>query len=632
MNSGKTNNRNKIEIVPFTEFNSTLSKYNSSNQLQAKQYKQLIESTLDQAIYERQNSFNGALASTPLNANIPRFNKVTNYRIQDKSVPIYKEFWQFKQPGATIFTDWESAGVQNVKTDMSIRQMPFQGNNTLTPHQNSNLVLSNINNTRNNLQRYGKEFLTNTNLLNSEAFLNGVSYESGNANTYRSGLSYDNNRILHSNFGNGEQGDLYQKTQDALRVDLPSNFVNTNLTSWQYINPAYVIPNPNPKLKIYHEKLKHGILTLDAMKLTGISCLTADYGIIPDGFKHPPKNGNLNDQLDFPPVNEPYYYQRPGTQFMIKDGDELPNGKIFMSPGRNLYCSPNTNFVTMPLNHLPSLKGLDTSLQVAPGTNSVTLGTVMSPRLKEFINRKLYNINLALIVIELFANEIKSNRGGDSEKAKLLRNFKPELFTDTYNHKSHIKFKDYANISAEQQYKYLYNVQRTLSVEYGHIPDVEAFILNLSVFKFGGYHHLSNTFGHVQCSELNQALNIDENDNIEFGPRSGGVFLLLPTMLSEDLFIVRDEIPSINTGNVKDSDDIGGNNCISHGEPRAVNQTNCAYRDTSGLWQQVTKPGERRASYVPNVPNPGSENLNDSIYNGVNFSVGTNPYNVPNTF
>ncbi len=612
----------KVEIVPFTEYNSTLSRFNNSNQLQAKQYKQVIESTLNQAVYERQNNFLGDVALSPLNANIPRFNKTTNYIIKDKSVPIYEEFWQYKQPAGTIFTDWESAGVQNLKTDLSIRQMPFNGNNNLSTQDNANLVLSNVNNVRNNLQRYGKEYLTNTNLLNSEAFYNGVSYESGGSSTYRSGLPYDSKRIIHGNFGNSEEGDLYQRTQEVLRVDLPSNYVNSTLSSWQYINPAFIIPNPDKRFKIFQQKIKYGLLTLDAMKLTGDSCLTSNYGVIPTGLNEP--MDVYNDRANYPPLFNPEYYSRPNSNFMLKDGQKLPNNSNFIAPGRNLYCSPNTNYVAMPINHLPQLKGLDTSIQVAPGTNSVTLGTVMSPKLKDFINNDLYEINLCIILSQLMNNETD-----DNNKNK-IKNLRPSLFDNTpYGKDVHIKYRDYNKLSENQKYKYLFNIQRTF-VTLHTDPETERFILNLSIVKFGGYNSL-NIDSQINCTEINKILNLDPNDTIKLDQQSG-IFLLLPTMLSEDMFIVRNNIPTSFNNNMNSKNGFGGNNCIESPNQSSLNAVNCAYRDSSGKWQQITKPGDRNASYVPNVSNPNSSNLNDSIYNMRNSMVGSNPYNVPNTF
>ena len=78
-----------------------------------------------------------------------------------------------------------SSGISNLNTDISISHMPLYGDPKL---HDPTLILSNTNNIRNNLQRYGKEYLTTTNMLNSIAFDNGISYQSGYSSPIRTGM------------------------------------------------------------------------------------------------------------------------------------------------------------------------------------------------------------------------------------------------------------------------------------------------------------------------------------------------------------------------------------------------------------------------------------------------------------
>ena len=197
----------------------------------------------------------------------------------------------------------------------------------------------------------------------------------------------DTHRIIksfqdfHSNikyFKNSEDGDLYSRQVSELRVDLPINYANTSMSSWMYINPAYIIPEPS--IKILHESLKFGIFDLTSIKLTGSSCLTPNFGITPQGYNGPVDV--LNDDSQFPPLENPDYYDK-NKYYYKKHG-----------MGENMYCSANTNYVAMPKNHSKTVKGLDTSFQVSVGNNSLSIGVVMSPNLKSFIINELYNFNL----------------------------------------------------------------------------------------------------------------------------------------------------------------------------------------------------------------------------------------------
>ena len=89
-----------------------------------------------------------------------------------------------------------------------------------------------------------------------------------------------------------------------------------------------------------------------------------------------------------------------------------------------MYCSANTNYVTMPRNHLYG--DLDTSFQVMPGNNSLTLGTVMSPKLKEFIQNELFNFNRSIVLMQIY--EQYESLIGSERVTSQLRNKYPTIF------------------------------------------------------------------------------------------------------------------------------------------------------------------------------------------------------------
>ena len=627
-------------VLPFKEFSSSLSRYSDNNQLQARQYKGIIESQLGESIYQREFPSQGDQALIPLNitnANIPRRNQKTDVRIGDKNVNVYETFWHYKQPGATLFTDWESAGVQALKEDFAVRELPLHRHGPSDP----TLILSNTNNVRNNFQNYGKEYLTTTNLLNTMAFDNGVSYDF-NTSPYRTGTKYELFENLHGSFGNKENGDLVSRQIEQLRVDAPINYANVNMSEWQYINVAFI--RPNDKLTVFHERLKYGKFDLDSMKLTGLSCLNTSFGMTPEGFDMPVDV--LNDDSNFPPVeNTEYYGNNPYTSFM-RNGERTKSGQIFEGNGTNMYCSANTNFVTMPKNHVPSLKGLDTSFQANPGMNSITLGNVLSPRLINFIQKELYDLNKILVIMHIYKQEIirlsPKNPGiyykswNDNQKSSLMKNIEsnyPELFTPKRQHYD-LKFDNYYRHDAKRQYEFLFNVQRNLALIHKDAPAVETFITHLSIFKFGG-HPPTRFMGKVVGSVISKEIaRLNNGKDVEI--HADGVFLMLPTMLSDDLFIVRQEIPSNppNSFVYPEKSDRktgrGGNNCITS-QNFVENATNCAFRDEANKWQQKPHPGMTDPNFIPNTftdPN----NLNDFIFNLDNPYAGPNVYNSPATF
>lgn len=614
----KTNNTSKNTVfVPFTEYSSTLSNYSDPDQLQAAQYKTIIESELGQAVYERQYPSPSAAAMGPLNANIPRLNSSTKVIIgkgpNQKHVNVYKEFWQYKQPAGTIFTDWRSAGAQNVSEDIAVSEMPLYGK-----IRDPTLVLSNTNNVRNNLQNYGKQYITTTNMLNTEAFVNGVSYESGNTTPQRSGTPIDSQRIIHGSFKNKEDGDLYQHEQFRLHTELPINYANTTDSYWGYINVAYIIPNPNPNIKVYHEKLKYGTLNLDAIKLTGKSCLDKSFNMIPTGFNSP--QDVLNDDDQFPPISNPDYYKN-GPYHFKKEG-----------PGSCLYCSANTNYVSMPKNFNPQYKGLDTSINVSTGNNSITLGTVMSTHLKNFIQNDLYYLNKALIAMHIYHQESNNNDIKSAHIMNKIKNNMPELFNQENSDGSpmEINYYKYTNRTEPNKYAWIFNMQRNFASLNPNYPEVQSFIRGLSIFKFGGHsvnHPNIGAKALVQSSDLNIT---------SYPILNEGCFLLLPTLLTERLFLVRDELPKKFSGDANDLEGViqsNRNDCIISNSPEHYmdNAATCGVRDVAGKWQQVNNKGEfapgtvGEANVIPcmfNNPN----NLNNDIYNLTNPGLTMNKY------
>ena len=630
----------ETEFLPFKEYKNTLSRYSDNNQLQANQYKSILESELGQAFYEREFDSMEKAAQGPMNANLPRSKDTYNIKVKDENVNVFKEFWQYKQPGSTIFTDWNSAGVAAIKEDMSVRDL------ALHRHiKDPALVLSNTNNVRNNFQNYGKEYLTTTNMLNAEAFSNGVSYDNGTS-PYRSGTKYDLERIEHGNFRNKEDGDLYTKQIKTLRVDLPINYANNKISSWNYINPAFFIPNNSNKIKVFHEQLKFGIFDLDSMKLIGTSCLTENFNMIPQGFNKP--KDVYNDRNNYPPLENVDYFT-PGENYFKKDGQIQQDGSVFHGSGSNLYCSANTNYVTMPKNNAPKLHGLDTSFQVFSGSNSLTLGAIMSPKLKDFIQNDLFEFNEALVVMQIYSQEIKKmnwqqfarehpgtplNKFPRSNMMSKIEKHYPHLFMKHPINEMNINFNYFMGLSESNKYIWIFNMQRNFAAfNQGH-HELETFINQLSIFKFGGHNiNYPEERGRVRLRKLS-----DKDISIE----ETGCFTLLPTMLSEDLFTVREELPTEYTGSVNDinkrmnnspiTHHSGyGNDCITPGANYATNATNCAFRDKANMWQQKPDAGYDNPNFVPNMFNDPN-NYNNDIFNLSNPYASANPYGAPRNF
>ena len=449
-------------------------------------------------------------------------------------------------------------------------------------------------------------------MLNSEAFLNGVSYESGGTSPYRTGTRYELDKIEHGNFYNGEDGDLYERQIKQLRVDLPINYADNNITSWNYVNPICFIPNNN--IKIFPEQLKFGIFDLDSMKLIGNSCLTKNYGIIPEGFNRP--TDVFNDATNYPPLENINYYN-PGEDYFMKEGKIDKTGNKFHGSGQNLYCSTNTNFVAMPKNHAPRLSGLDTSFQVSPGNNSLTLGTVMSPKIKNFINNDLFIFNRSIIIMQIYHQEIKKINWDDfarknpgtpmykfprSHLMSKIEHKYNNLFSDQTVGQMHVNFKKFLNLSEKNKYTWIYNMQKNfVAINHGNV-ELEHFISHLSIFKFGGNNiNYPTEKGKVRLRELS-------NNDIEIV--DPGCFTLLPTMMSEDLFTVRTHLqPEYTRTTNEDGSKISHNNkCASPTANYDTNATNCAFRGKANMWQQHPSAGKNNPNFVPNM-------FNNNIFN-----------------
>ena len=642
----------ETDFLPFKEYKSTLSRYSDNNQLQAHQYKSILESELGQAFFQREFDTIDKVALGPLNANLPRLKDTFNIKVKGEDINVFKEFWQYKQPGGTIFTNWDSAGISAIKEDMSVRDLPLHGH-----IQDPTLVLSNTNNVRNNFQNYGKEYLTTTNMLNAEAFSNGVFYQSSGSSPYRTGTSYETEQIQHGNFKNREDGDIYSRQIKQLRVDLPINYANNDISSWNFINPICIKPNDSKgpdgkhKIKVFHEQLKFGLFDIDSMKLIGISCLTENFNMIPQGFTE--STDVLNDRANYPPLSNPDYFT-PGENFFKKEG-----------AGSNLYCSANTNFVAMPKNFVPRLNGLDTSFQVFSGINSLTAGAIMSPILRDFIQNDLFKFNEALVVMQIYSQEIKKMNWQDfarenpgtplskfprSSMMSKIEEHYPYLFKKHAINEMNINFNYFMGLEEGSKYTWIFNMQRNFAaINQGH-PELMAFINHLSIFKFGGHNvNFPLEKGRVRLRKLS-------NNDIQI--ETPGCFTLLPTMLSEDLFTVRKEIPQQFTGSVNhinkqllneaktkakennqsyieynliQSHARNGNDCITPGANFSTNATNCAFRDRASMWQQKLYPGDTNPNFVPNMFNDPN-NYNNDIFNLSNPYSSVNPYDAPRNF
>ena len=558
-----TSSSNKTIDIPYKEYKNYIGLYSPENQDQAIQYKEIIESNILEKSYDEYSNLEDA-SMGKLNTNIPVYKNKISINVDNKQVDTFKHFWNFKQHAGTVFTDYRSAGVSANYEDASIRDLPLKslGLNKSTPE----LTMSNTNNIRNNLQNYGKSFLTTTNLLNNEAFYNGVSYQSSSSSPYRESIQ-NLYQIQHSNFNHKINGDKYSRNFNQMRVDLPSNFAQTLMTSWQYINPICVEPNLNQNLD-WLTRLQFGTLNLDALLYIGKSCLTSDFNVIPPGYNTPVDV--FEDHFYNPPITNSEYFVK-GKNYYKKEGKS-----------GGLYCSKNTNFVAMPINH--KFPNLDTSINVKPGNNSIALGMIMDENIKKFINKELFNFNkkqlLKGLLFDNSNNQMKINN---------LKNMYPEINTIdmTYN-----TFKE------ETKYKYLYDQQKLMHDLAIESIELKHFVNSLNIIKIGGT-STNNAIGHIIL------------DQIKYPMSSTGVYLLLPSMMSEDLFNLKENSEGSCTGSTPE-----------------LKRQSCCFQGPSGEWNND-------ASVVPEWS--GTENLNKgnnffTELNIINPGCGINPYNSPNTF
>ena len=524
----------ELKSSQWVEYPDVLGRYSNSDQLQAQQYTDILKTEKGQHFFKTEFDSLDEFAKGPGNPNLPKYNsqfkvKVKNDDGEVVEVDAYKNFWQFKQDAGRNFTSYKSAGLSNIDTDVSIAQMPLEGTTKSDPA----LVLSNNNYVRQNLQRYGKEYLTTTNMLNSIAWNNGMFSHATSVSPIRENINDNFENMMHQNHENVTSGDQFARPNHPLRVDLPSNLVNISYDSTQYINVSFIQPNKNTNM-IFSDRLKTGILDLDSMKNVGRSCLTKEFNFTPLNSVNQTPVEVFNDNNVFDPIK---------------------------NTSNNLYCSVNTNFVTMPRNYSPTMTGLDTSFVVNPGMNSVSLGTVMSPNLQSLINYQLYDLN----------------------KAQILR---------AVNNQTKSPNEEYQNL--------LSNQRKLLNSFNDALQELNLFIKNLSIFKFGP--------GQIKCTEISDSLiTLDQE-----------VFLLLPNMLSENVFAVRQNIPSEFA--TKDDINVHSGECLNKDASSFENAMNCGFRGTSGQWIQKSNP-----NFIPNVFNNPADYNND-LNNLSNSACGVNPY------
>ena len=425
------------------------------------------------------------------------------------------------------------------------------------------LVLSNTNNVRNNLQNYGKTYLLTTNMLNSEAWNNGIYNESQAVSPYRPSNAREAFEMKHSNLANKNDGDKFSRIEFPMRVDLPSNYLESHITSWQYINPICIKPNESNELD-WIAKLKYGTFNLDSLLYIGMSCLTPEFSIIPPGYDKPVDV--FSDNLNYPPLTNIDYFNS-GPLYYKKSGK---------SDG--LYCSSNSNYIALPINY--KYPNLDTSINFSPGNNSVPLGMVMSEQLKKFINQDLYYLNKIQIL-----RALTTQFSNDKLKLKELEDKYPEI-------KTHYSDDPYILFNESDKYTYIYNKQKSLHEKHHLHPQTSKFILGLNICKLGGLSNFQNINGKVILDGKTYEITSDE-----------GIFLLLPSMLSEDLFDIK-----------KDSEGkCGGNNLQQ-------TKTSCCFQGPAGAHNS-------NHTYYPTF------NYKDPILtNMINTNCGTNPYNAPSNF
>lgn len=576
-------------------------KYSADMQRSLNNYEDILQSAEILNRYENKNNLSDTEIKNILNPNVPIKNKkIGKITIENKDIDVYDQFYNFKAPAGQIFTNYKSAGENSILEDMSIRDLP----NNINYESDPNLVLSNTNLVRNNLQNYGKEYLLKTNMLNSEAFNNGFAYQSTSTSPYRLINPKELLNIQHSNFKDKEHGDMYYLNKYQLRFDLPTNYINSSVTSWQYVNAGFILPNKDiknitkemfndhneleyliknfdKKSLIFHLQLKYGLFNLDAIKMTGTPCLTKDFSTVPANMNKPVDI--IQDDYEYPPVNNPMYYDKSSNAYMKKEGQlhESKNNKFIPNVGEGLYCSINSNYVVMPKNYSEKYINTDSSFSISPGSNSVTMGVVMSPFLRKFIQEEIFEINKIQIITHLIAEERKKSL--DNSLELKLRNMYPEL-----NNKRNTSLLEVK--SEEEKYTNLFDMQRALVEKYKIHQQIVHFVNSLVIFKLGNDKLFKKEIAKVIL------------DNYEYNIEGNGVYLLLPSLPNQDLM------------NLK------------NGTTEKCYDNDCCFKGPAEAWLP-----ENDKNFVPNMYN-NSSNLNNDISNLINPECGINPYNAPRSF
>lgn len=326
-------------------------------------YSSILEDDTEFADNKKNFSTLHSAAKGPLNPNVPVYNKSHTITVGGKPVNAFDQFWQFKQNAGSIFTDWNSAGVNQNYEDMAVKNLPLSGMNKKTPQ----LVLSNTNNVRNNMQNYSDLFEQQTHELNNLAFKKGLSYESAGTSPYR---MVGGRQQLQPNVMNKFNGDKYSTMMGATRVDLPPNYAYTSTFTWQNVNP--IVIQPKTIDGNFNQALKTGLLNLNLLKMIGEPCLTKNYNITPPGMTQP-----------------------ADVYSHIQGNPPLQRG---------LYCSSNTNYVTMPVNY--KFPNIDTSFIVSSGTNAQSIGVIMGPKMKHLINDVLFKINKNQVMMQPESDQV----------------------------------------------------------------------------------------------------------------------------------------------------------------------------------------------------------------------------------
>lgn len=555
--------------------------------------------------YENKDKLTDKEVKHILNPNVPIKNKtIGKVTIDSKDIDVFEQFYNYKAPAGQLFTNFKSAGENSILEDMSIRDLPPRDG---TNHgSDPNLVLSNTNLIRSNLQNYGKEYLLKTNMLNAEAFNNGFAYQSTSTSPYRLVNPKELLGTEHSNFKNKEHGDMFNLNKYQLRFDLPTNYINNAVTSWQYVNAGFVLPNKeitsidksmfkdkkemdylfkhfDIKDMLFHLQLKYGTLNLDAIHYAGNSCLTKDFAMTPKNMSKPVDV--IENDYNYPPVNNPHYYDEKSPMFMKKEGQlhQSKNGKMIPNVGEGLYCSINNNYVMMPKNYSEIYKNTDSSFGIMPGSNSVTMGVVLSKYLRKFIQEEIFELNKMQIVAQLIMQE------KTSEKRNMMKSKMMNMYRDLNNE----KFRSFMNVMKNERQKYihLFDMQRALADKYKIHHEVANFINSLVIFKLGDDSLLNNN---IPAKVI--------LDDYEYDILGNGVFLLLPSLPNQDLMnLKKNTSEECTTGN-------------------------CCFRGEAESWL----PKNDR-NFVPKMYN-NSDNLNNDISNLTNPNCGVNPYNAPRNF